>query len=330
MDLHNRTRFPAMLFRGIIRGDRMFGSLATRITYDLVGEELWPASEQPWPINPAPWDSPQGPLDGDNLFYRGGVDLFFFGSAVAPQGKPVSRMDVKFTVGKEFKQSLAIFGDRVWEKKGKEYVASAPKPFTALPLTMAHAFGGVDIWDELPIPFPSNPEGKGFRLFEETVPGTPLPNIEHPDRLLTHWKQAPEPAGCAAPPASYPVKAVRFVEFDMQTGEMKKLDPKFFNSCFPDMIVPELLLPGSKVRVDGVRKNGPLAFVLPANPTTAKVCLDDYSYNQNPWVDQIGIDEDASQVFVTYRFPFRYTIVPLEKRWAELLPSAPAFAAVAG
>lgn len=215
----------------------------------------------------------------------------------------------------------------MWEKKNGGFVPSAPKPFTSMPLVMANAFGGKDEWDELPVPFASNPEGKGFRVFEENVTGTPLPNIESPDRLLTVWNETPEPAGCSAPPPAYAVKVARFIEFDMQTGMMKKIDPKFYNTCFPDMIVPELLEAGSQVRVEGVRRNGPLAFALPKCPVRAHIRFHEDDRTMEPWVDQIGIDVEASRVFVTYRLPFRYTIETFVKRITELLPSEPAFAA---
>jgi hypothetical protein len=330
MEFHNRTRFPAMLFRGSIRENRMFGSLACRITFDLVGGELWPAAEQRWPITPGPWDSPQGPFAGDDLFYRGGIDLFLFGDAVAPQNKPVPRMDVKFRVGPTFQHTLSITGDRTWQKQKGKWVASAPKPFARMPLVKERAFGGTDVWDELPIPYPANPEGKGFRMFEENVEGTPLPNIEHPARLLTEWNQVPEYTGCWSLPPASPMKVAHFIEFDMANGQMKRIDPRFYNACFSDMIVPELPMPGTKVVVEGVQANGPLAFELPANPLLGKVWMNEHCHTQEPWIDQIGIEVERSQVFVTYRFPFRYVIEPFVKRVTELLPSQAAFKAVEG
>ena len=95
MDLDNTTRFPALLFRGCIDEHRLFGSVAARVTYDLLGQTLVPAATQSWPISPGPWDSPHGPMEGDELFYRGGVDLFVFGSAQSGRRKtcPGGRRD---------------------------------------------------------------------------------------------------------------------------------------------------------------------------------------------------------------------------------------------
>ena len=143
---------------------------------------------------------------------------------------------------------------------------------------------------------------------------------------MTEWNQVPEYAGCWALPPATPIKVAHFIEFDMTNGQMKRIDPRFYNTCFADMIVPELLLPGTKVRVDGVRANGPLEFELPANPLLGKVWMNDHCHSQEPWVDQIGIEMERSQVFVTYRFPFRYGIEPFQQRVTELLPLQPAFA----
>ena len=322
MDFENRTSFNAALYRGIIRDDRMFGSVVCRITYDLAGTELIVAAEQPWIVTPGPWESPKGPFAGDELFYRGGVDVFVFGSAHAPGGRPTSRVDVTVEVGERFQHTLAVFGERVWEKRNGQLAPSAPKPFTTLPLTLANAFGGADEFDELPIPYQPNPAGKGYAMFEESAPGKSLPNIEHPEHLIRNWNDHPEPYGVGAPPPTFGPRVQRFVEFDLDKGGMlKRIDPKFFNVCFPDMIAPAAK-PGDSVRVSGVRLNGPIQFNVPPLPVIAKVWLNDYCHEAAVPVDQIGIDVDALQVFVTYRFPFRYEVVPLEKRVCELVPAA--------
>ena len=47
----------------------------------------------------------------------------------------------------------------------------APKPFTVMPLTLANAYGGADEWDELPVPYPANPVGKGYALDADETRG---------------------------------------------------------------------------------------------------------------------------------------------------------------
>src|SRR4051794_11391955 len=159
MELQNRTSWPAALFRGVIGDDLLYGSLVARVTYDLVNGVLAVSKEQAWKVSGGPWDSDYGPMNGDELFYKGGVDLFLFGHARAAQGRATAQSEVNIEVG-SFRRRVQVFGDRVWERRGKSLVPSEPKPYSAMPLTLAKAFGGTDVWDELPIPFPDNPGGK--------------------------------------------------------------------------------------------------------------------------------------------------------------------------
>ena len=162
MELENHTPFHAFLFRGCIDEDRLFGSLVVRLTYDLRGDRLFLADEQSWPVSPGPWTGPCGPMEGDELFYRGGVDMFVFGSARATDGKPAASVDVTVQAGQDFSTTVCAFGERHWEKQGDRLIMTQPQPFEAMPLTIANAYGGKDEWDELPVPFPSNLAGKGY------------------------------------------------------------------------------------------------------------------------------------------------------------------------
>ena len=83
MELENHTRFPARLFRTAIDDDRIAASLVTKITYEVRGTELTPSESQPWLISAEPWKSEYGVMDTDQLFYRGGVDLFQVGKRLA-------------------------------------------------------------------------------------------------------------------------------------------------------------------------------------------------------------------------------------------------------
>ena len=186
MELDNQTPFPAALFRGCIDEERIAASVVVRRTFDLAGGYLVRAAEEVWPVSGGPWGSPAGPMAGDDLYYKGGVDLFVFGSARS--AKPVPRLDVAVEAGPVFKYSVAVFGERVWTKAADgSVVPGAPKPFTEMPLTMANAYGGTDEWDELPIPFAANPGGKGYAISAESAVGKPLPNIENPWRC---WRSS--------------------------------------------------------------------------------------------------------------------------------------------
>lgn len=319
MELDNQTPFPASLYRGCIDEERIAASLVVRRTFDLVAGYLVRSSEEVWPVSPGPWDSPAGPMAGDDLFYRGGVDLFVFGSARS--AKPVTRLDVTVEAGKEFKYSVAVFGDRVWTKAADgSLIPGAPKPFTELPLTMANAYGGTDEWDELPLPYPANGAGKGYALNAENALGKPVPNIENPKALLKMFGEHPEPVGVSAPPYPYGPRAPRTVEF-YPNGIMKKLDPKFFNAAFPDMVVPKLGI-GDRIKITGVADR-PIQFEVPPPDVRMRLQLGDKIHEVIPALDQVGIEADRQRVFVTYRHAFRYKVVHFVKRGCELISDHP-------
>ena len=323
MDLDNKTRYPATLFRGAVDEKRLFGSLAMRVTYDLKGTTLIPAEKQSWLISPGPWKGPYGPMEGDELFYRGGVDIFIFGSARPPAGKPAPSLDVTVQAGANFSSSIRVFGNRHWEKTGgwrKQLIATPPLSFESIPLTIQNAYGGKDEWDELPIPFPGNPDGKGYIATVENVPGKPLPNIENPQQLIQTWQDQPEPVGVCPCPAGISPRVIGRVVFDEKTGNLKEIKPTFFNHAFPKMIAP-LLEAGAKVQVAGVSPDGPLQFALPRAPATVCVKIGNDKMEEPLPLDQIGIDVDKRQVFLSYRYPFRYFLRPMEVRSCELLPS---------
>src|SRR5262245_39579155 len=145
MELENHTAFPAMLYRTSLPEKdgkvRFAAAVIARVTYDLTDWGIVPSGEQVWPLSPESWVGPQGPMDGDEVFFRGGVDVFVFGCARTPNRRPLPRMTVELKVN-EFRYRTAVFGDRTWQRVGAELVASPPKPFTEIPLTPDRAYGG--------------------------------------------------------------------------------------------------------------------------------------------------------------------------------------------
>lgn len=318
MKLDNHTPFPAHLFRGVVEDRRMFGSVAVRVTYDIVGDRLRLAADQPWPVCPGPWDSEYGPMASDELFYRGGVDVFVFGSARAPAGRPAPRVDVEVRVGPTFRRKLVVFGDRVWKRRLGGLVPGEPAPFRALPLTLAHAYGGKGRWDGLDVPFSDNPDGRGFYLDEDSAEGGLLPNIEDPANLVRRWDDRPEPVGVGALTMGFGPRLRRSVRFDDATGALAELRPTFYNAAFPDMIVPAARA-GDRVSITGVREHGPVVFHLPPSGLRVRLAFGAEAGEREPAIDQIGVEVDKMRVFVSYRYPFRYHLNPLERRSCALV-----------
>lgn len=323
MQLDNQTPYPAALFRGVIRDDRLCASLVARVTYDIVGTQLVPSGEQVWPVFPCPWTSPYGPMVGDELFYRGGVDVFAFGAARAPNGRAVPRVDVRIEVGEHFSASVAVFGDRVWERRGGTLVASAPVPFVEGPLTIARAFGGTSEWDSLCIPYQDNPDGIGYYLELAQAQGRPLPNVEDPGALVARWDDRPEPVGVAPAPPMFGPRLRRTLDVDEASGTLRRIDPAFFNAAFPALVVPrDVLTHGAWIRVSGMTTDWPLVICLPPAELRARLRFGDVVSDAELLVDQIGVEVDAQRAFITYRYPFRYRFEPLQLRACELVCTA--------
>jgi hypothetical protein len=317
MNLDNHTPFPAMIFRAGIDAERLCAAVFARVTYDLVGHELVVASEQSWPVSPPPWESDYGPMDSDEVFYRGGVDLFVFASARPPRGTPATRVDILVEISSGFRRHLVVWGERYWIRQGQDLVPSGPVPFQEIPLTLENAYGGEDEWDELPIPYPDNPVGKGYYIDAESAEGKPLPNIEDPATLIRRWDDRPEPVGVGATTMAFGPRARRGAEFDDDTGVLKRIKPEFFNSAFPDLVVPEVL-PGQAVRISGVHPDGPIGFVLPRPGLSTRLRFGEEVVDQELRIDQIGVEVDRGRVFISYRYPFRYRLIPLQERACEL------------
>ncbi|MDN5938199.1 MAG: DUF2169 domain-containing protein [Salinisphaera sp.] len=320
MELENHTHVPALLYRAALENNRFVASIMARVTYDILATgDLRVSPDQVWQASPGPWKSDYGPMDGDEVFYRGGVDVMIFGSARAPGGQPISHMNLAIQVGEAFEYRLNITGDRVWQADGERLVASAPEPFTEMPLSLANAYGGKDEWDKLQISFPANPDGKGYAIDAQSAIGKPLPNIEDPRHLVANWDDQPDPVGVGATTLVFGPRLQRGVVFDDETHEIARITPRLYNSAFPDMVVPGPVCAGDRVQVDGVRHEGSLRFIVPACPLRFRLTFGDEVIDRALAVDQIGIEPDVQRAFVAWRYPFRYRLIPEQQRCAELL-----------
>lgn len=93
-------------------------------------------------------------------------------------------------------KTLLVFGNRYWDGN----YATAPQPFSRVPLDWQHAYGGPD--------FPANPLGRG-RVVQDAngVKAQRLPNIESPQQRLTGPKASAQPAGFGMIDLMWPQRA---------------------------------------------------------------------------------------------------------------------------
>jgi hypothetical protein len=307
MEFDNKTPYPAHFYRTAISDDTFAASVLVRVTFDVGACGIVPGDEQPWITSRAPFPSPQGEMESDDVYYRGGCDVFLFGSARPADGKAARELEVRVTVG-DLSRSVRVFGDRVWAGEVGSLKPSQPAPFESIPLTLPFAFGGKPIWDELEVPHPDNPAGRGFYLEEEEARGQPLPNLEEPDQLVTKWDDRPEPVGLGVCPMRFGPRVRRGAIFDDE-GALLKIDPTLFNAAFPRMIAARIE-PGMRVVVTGVRAGEPLELTVPELSFVARLRFGDDVHDEPLEIDQLGIEVDEARMFVSYRYAFRYTMTP--------------------
>jgi hypothetical protein len=316
MELDNHARVPAILWRTAIDEHRIAAAVVARITYRLERGWLRLDDEQPWLVDKAEWEGPLGPMPPDDCFIRGGIDLMIFGSARALGGRPRPRIDVRVALG-SFATGVDVYGERVWAAGfGREPSPTAPVPFVERPLTLANAFGGKQQWDGLEVPFVSNPEGKGYYTEVKQAIDRPLPNLEDPKRPIQSWKDQPDPVATGLCPHAFGPRLQRSVEHD-ERGRITRIKPLFFNHAFPDFVAPGVA-PGDRFVATGVHADGPIDFAVPAPPLAARIVIGSADVVRPLAIDQIGLLPDQGQVFITYRFPFRYAVIRMQPRACEL------------
>lgn len=317
MELTNHTGLPALLMRAAIGEDRIAAAAFARISYDIRPDgRLARRAEQPWIVSRPPWEGPRGPMPSDEVFYKGGVDLFVFGQAWTPRGRPAKASLVRVTIGRTFEAQMFVFGDRVWRGHGRQSIASDPQPFVSMPLDLAHAYGGAFTWDGLEVAYPANPLGKGFARDAADAAGKALPNLEDPAHLIRAWDDTPEPIGVGIRPQSFGPHVRETAIFD-ERGVLTTLSPRFFNAAFPKMIAGRVD-PGDAVTLEGVSPDGPLRFVVPAPPLEVNLRVGGSRLLRPLAIDQIGIETEERRVFIAYRYPFRYSVLARQARFCVL------------
>jgi hypothetical protein len=312
--------------RTVLDEERIYASMIARVTYDLAGEALTPAAEQPWDVSPLTWDTPLGSRTGDQVFRKEGVDLFVVGSVRAPKGVAARRVDLSFRVG-DFESTAVAFGARVWRKLADGRLGpSEPEPFVTMPLSLALAFGGSYIVDEQVAAYALNPEGSGFYVDADAALDKPLPRLEDASSLVKAWDDKPDPIGfglCQFPNPLRARESAIFVEEQASKGppqlRFESFRSRMHNQAFPKMIAPTVK-PGDRVILSGFSGDGPIAFVVPAPHLVVQIRLGEKLVERVPMIEEVGVDVDERQVFLGYRYPFRYTFEPEQIRTCTLAP----------
>lgn len=321
MKLTNTTGLPAALVRSSESDDRITALLVAAVTYRIEGARVSPAPSQ------RPLDlEGRGPIPGDAMLLKDCASICVTGFVY---GEGARRATARLRAG-DLDVSIAAFGPRVWRAGAGSLSPTDPLPFERAAMTWKNAYGGsarrramvmkVGGEDALLPPheavYPYNPEGAGYYLDREEAVNQPLPQLEHPDHLISRWDDRPEPT-CFAP---YPLwgglrgaTVVRGKEVDLtHVGRL------------PSRAAPrttlEKIAAGAEVIVEGMRPRGEaLRFAVPAPPVALVVSVGREEERFAPAVDAVDVDAEAGEVRVLYRAAFTYPLVPGERRTAALV-----------
>ncbi len=127
--------------------------------------------------------------DSDFALSKAGTDVLLAGRAVAPGGRPATRVGVRLKVA-DVDKALQVVGERLVYQGALGTAMTEPLPFLDMPLTWARGFGGYDPvdpgqWCE------ENPAGRGYAARPDRLREVPAPNIEYPDAPFRSAISAP-------------------------------------------------------------------------------------------------------------------------------------------
>jgi len=270
-DVDNQT--PFAVERGWVR-DRNGAEVwlvAVKCTFDIEADgSMRVSAEQPPVLRTPEYNGDPGTssikYEADLILTKRTTDVIAVGHAYAPQGRPVTEMEVGLRVGPLVKK-LKVSGDRAWRMAGK----ASPAAFVKMPLVYERAFGGVDQksahperdWEW------RNPVGTGFATTRDNLTGQPVPNVEYPNETMRAWDDRPRPAGFGAISGHWqPRVALAGTYDDRWLKERQPLlpedfDERFFQCAPEDQQTPAFLRGGEPVVLRGLTPGGDVSCVLP-------------------------------------------------------------------
>lgn len=221
------------------------------------------------------------------------AEVLLKGHCHAAGGVPLTECLVRFAVG-AWSKTLRVVGRRAWSDRLPGAVASAPLPFTKMPLTWANAFGGPGV--------PENPAGKGL--------GDELPNIEYPDRPIRSRGDRPVPAGFGPVSATWAPRAGKVGKEYGKAWRDKRapffaedFDWTHFHAAPPDQQLPGYLRGDEELLFQNLSPTEPtLRTRLPGTRVRAFVHDDEGRFREVPMsLDTLLADLDRNVLELTFR-----------------------------
>ena len=315
MDFLNETPLATHLARAhLFFQDLLQAIVVVKGTFDVLptGETRLCAEQLPLQLEDE--ETPLGPIEAEIVPAKAWCDVAVLGHARSRSARrPVTQTTVSLRIGRRFSRAVRVTGDREWTRVLGRLRPSTPRPFTELPLTYRHAFGGsARQSEELDADFWANPGGRGYVALKEDAEGCPLPNIEELDQPVRSWQDRPLPAGLAPLARSSVLRAQRGVAVDLPR-QTTRIDASAFCFCHPRMSLPAYPH-GASVELGGVRFGKPWQFCLPKFRYQIRVDLGQARYLLPLQPDTLYFRPDEARVVVVARCAFVYQFVPEKPR----------------
>jgi len=319
MGFFNLTTFAAEQFLLADEHGADLLVLVAKATYRVEGRDRLVLDDQQVPIDPA--GSYHGKPEASSLrnapeasFGKLSTDIALVGHAHAPDGEPVTRLDVSLRVG-PVQKLVRVFGDRRWRRPNLlrwRWGIERPRPFVKMPLLYERAFGGADLTPADPKHHEResrNPVGvgliaRGTRLKEPVA----LPNLEDPRRLIRSPSHRPAPSGFGfiAPHWQWRHQHAGTYDEKWQKSRLPLLpedfDRQFLSTAHPDLTASGFLNGGELVEIVNASPRGRLAFPLPTDAPEGVVMMKDQTRHALAMnLDTVLTDTDEHRVYLVWR-----------------------------
>jgi hypothetical protein len=250
-------------------------------------------------------------------------DVLLVGHARAHEGRQVTRMRVGLRVG-PMEKTFDVIGDRVWQAGLTGIAASAPQPFTEMPISYDRAFGGADRNSEnenehdacLP-----NPVGRGWHKHMKNawVDGKPLPNTEELGKTVRFPTDNHKPMSLGPLGRGWPQRARYAGTYNQQWLDdvfpflPKDFDERYYLAAPEDQQVPlpkgpmEVMLSG--FTADGIRQFTLPHFEAPVHLFPKRGARENYTAT----LDTIAFEPDRECFTMSWR-----VARPLKKSMHEI------------
>ena len=246
----------------------------------------------------------------DFAFRKPFCDVLLLGSAYVPDGKPARRVEVGLQVGGMVKQFVAV-GNRVWMKGLAGISATAPSPFSILPIGYDVAYGGADRTFEASngkvFTYASNPVGRGFWHETDDIEGKPLPNTEETTEPVTTYRGAYKPQAFSPVGRSWSPRVGYAGTYDQEWLDNecpfwpKNFDFRYFQAAAEDQWIA-YPRGGEPIVLKNLTSDGYRAFHLPPGrvPVTF-IPYRGFDVTRDAVLDTIVLEPDLDRFTLTWR-----------------------------